>query len=199
MPWFKLSIFYAIAASGAAAFLLSVFLQGQTFLSTLVACFAGYVPPSKALGAVLSGGGILSMLSVILVVFISSTYSGIFNGTGILKPIQEKLGRLAGKIGLFPTQIVTSVFAAGVFCNQTVGTILSAQMLGNVYEEKGAPKIELAADIGSSIITIAGLIPWSIAATVPLTMMGVGSAALLFSVFLYAVPLCYLITRKIWF
>ena len=72
-------------------------------------------------------------------------------------------------------------------------------MLGNVYKEKGVSREELATDIGNSIITIAGLIPWSIAATVPLTMMEVGSGALIYSVLLYAVPICYLLTKKVWY
>ncbi|NCB53217.1 MAG: hypothetical protein EOM54_15280, partial [Clostridia bacterium] len=116
-----------------------------------------------------------------------------------LNPVQEKVGRLADKLGLFMTQIIVAVLSAGVFCNQTVGTVLAAQMLGEIYAEKGAEKEELAADIGNSILMIAGLIPWSIAATVPLAMLNVGLGALQLSVFLYAVPLCYLFSKQIWY
>jgi NhaC family Na+:H+ antiporter len=72
-------------------------------------------------------------------------------------------------------------------------------MLGDVYEEKGASREELATDIGNSITTISALVPWSIAATVPLTMLGVGSGALIYSVLLYAVPICYVLTKKVWY
>ena len=199
MPWLKVSITKTIIASGATAFVMAVVLQGQTIFGALTACIIGYTVQTEILRDILSGGGVISMVEVMIIILLSSTYSGIFNGTGMLIPVQKKVGSMADKLGLFTTQIILAVLSAGVFCNQTVGTVLAAQMLGKVYEEKGATKEELATDIGNSIIVIAGLIPWSIAATVPLAMLDVGSKALLFSVFLYAVPLCYLFSKQIWY
>ncbi len=199
LPWLKISAFCALAASGAAAFTLAVLFQKQSFLHMLAACILGYNSTSAQLGSLLNGGGVLSMLGVMAVVLLSCSYSGIFNGTDMLKPVQEKLGRTSVKIGLFPAQVLTALVTSGVFCNQSLGIILSAQMFYKVYEERGRSKDELAADIGSSIITIAGLIPWSIASTVPLAMLGVGSGALLYSTFLYAVPICYFFTKRLWF
>lgn len=199
LPWFKISIFNAMAASGTAAFALAVIFQKQSFLRTLVACILGYQSDSVQLRGLLSGGGVLSMLEVTVIVLLSSSYSGIFNGTDMLKPVQEKLSRVSMRIGLFPAQMLTALITSSLFCNQTIGIILSAQMFGKVYEERGFSKDELATDIGSSIITMAGLIPWSIAATAPLAMLGVGSGALVYSIFLYAVPICYLFTKHLWF
>ncbi|NMC56581.1 MAG: hypothetical protein GYA50_05105 [Eubacteriaceae bacterium] len=199
LPWFKIKVFYAIAASAAAAFILSVLFQGQTFLAVLKTCITGYAPSLSSLNSILFGGGMISMIAVIAIVFLSSAYTGIFENTGMIDPIQKRCNILANKIGLFGAQIITSVFASGVFCNQTIGIIMSAQMLKGAYSEKGTSKEELAADVGCSAITIAGVIPWSIAATVPLAMLGVDANALIYSVFLYAVPLTYLATKKIWY
>ncbi len=199
LPWFKIKIFYAITASAVTAFILSVLFQGQTFIEVLKTCLLGYTPSIISLSSILSGGGMVSMFAVILIVFLSSAYTGIFENTGMIDPVQKKCNALSNKIGLFGSQIITSVLASGVFCNQTIGIIMSVQMLKGSYSEKGASKEELAADAGCSSITIAGLIPWSIAATVPLAMLGVGAKALLYSVFLYAVPLTYLLTKRIWF
>ena len=55
---------------------------------------------------------------------------------------------------------------------------------------------ELAADLNNSVVTIAALVPWSIACAVPLSVMHVGVGALPYSVFLYLVPLCYLLVRR---
>ena len=54
-------------------------------------------------------------------------------------------------------------------------------------------------DLENTAITLAGLVPWSIASTVPLAMLGVGAGALPFSVFLWLVPLCYLPTKGLFF
>lgn len=199
LPWIKIKVFYAIAASAVTAFILSVLFQGQTFTEVLKICVMGYTPTISSLSGILSGGGMASMIAVIVIVFLSSAYTGIFENTGMINPIQKKCKALANKIGLFGAQIITSALASCVFCNQTIGIIMSAQMLKGAYIEKGASNEELAADIGCSAITIAGLIPWSIAATVPLAMLGADAKALLYSVFLYAVPITYLVTKKIWF
>lgn len=199
LPLFKVRVSYAMSASIVIAFIETVTLQGQGIAETLAACMHGYTPKSEELVSILSGGGMLSMLEVILIVFISCTYSGIFDGTGMLNNVHEKIGRIADRIGLFPTQIVAGTAASAVFCNQTVPTILNAQILTNVYLSKGASKEEMAIDMENSLITIAGLIPWCIACNVPLGVMGVGFEAIPYSVLLYMIPICYLFTKKIWY
>jgi NhaC family Na+:H+ antiporter len=101
-------------------------------------------------------------------------------------------------VGLFPTQIVASFLSIAVFCNQTVATILNAQVLKGVYEKKGSTSFDLAIDMENSVITLSGIVPWSIACTVPLGILGVGIEAIPYSVLLYVIPLSYLLTKKIW-
>ena len=43
---------------------------------------------------------------------------------------------------------------------------------------------------------IAGLVPWSIAVAIPLSMMEIGSFAIFYAALLYLTPLCYLFTRR---
>lgn len=199
LPWFKIKITNVIILSGAAAFIIAATVQGQSVPSVLKACFLGYTIQDEFLGTILSGGGVISVVNIMIMIMITSTYAGIFSGTGMLFPMQKKVGGIAGKIGLFTTQIFAALISAAVFCNQTMGIILAGQMFSEVYKEKGALKEELAADIGNSAVTLAGMIPWSIAATLPLALLGVGSEALIYSFFLYAVPVCYLFSKKIWF
>ena len=74
--------------------------------------------------------------------------------------------------------------------------MLDGQLLGGIYEARGASRTELAMDIANSGVTIAGLVPWSIAITVPLAMLGVGLEAIPWAALLYLIPLCYLLTRR---
>jgi len=199
LPLFKVKVRYAMIVSIVVAFILTLFVQEMSFTETIKTCIFGYIAGSGTIGRILSGGGLMSMVEVVLIVLISCTYSGVFNGTGMLIHIQERLGSIAGKIGLFPAQIVLSFLSIGVFCNQTVATILNAQILGNVYEAKGTSREELAIDMENSVITIAGIVPWSIACTVPLGILGVGPEAIPYGVLLYMIPLCYSFTKKIWY
>ncbi|MBK5246275.1 MAG: Na+/H+ antiporter NhaC family protein [Peptostreptococcaceae bacterium] len=199
LPFFKVKVRYAMIVSIFSAFVLTLFVQKMSFTETIKTCIFGYTAESGALGRILSGGGVMSMVEVVIIVLISCTYSGVFDGTGMLIQVQDRLGSIVGKIGLFPAQVVVSFLSNGVFCNQTVATILNAQILGNVYEAKGTSREELAIDMENSVITIAGIVPWSIACTVPLGILGVGPEAIPYGVLLYMIPLCYLFTKKIWY
>ena len=67
------------------------------------------------------------------------------------------------------------------------------------YERAGSDKYELAMDIENSAIMVCALFPWCIAASVPLTMLGVDARALLYAFLLYLVPLCYIFTKAHWY
>lgn len=199
LPLFHVKVTHAMMVSIVISFIETVFLQKQPFGEALITCIMGYQPESSLLGQVMAGGGLISMVEVIIIVFISCTYAGVFDGTGMLKDPQEKIANMANYIGLFPTQVVASLLSVAVFCNQTVATILNAQILGQVYKSKGATSENLAIDIENSVITLSGIIPWSIACTVPLGILGVGPEAIPYCVLLYVIPISYLFTKKIWY
>ena len=128
------------------------------------------------------------MADVVVIVILSCAYSGMFSGTGLLEPVTEKIGGLIDRVGLFTVHILLSFGTCMLFCNQTVGTVLSAQLTREEYRRRGLEPMELAANIGNSTINLAGLVPWAIACSVPLTTMGVGLEALPFAVYLYLLP-----------
>ena len=74
--------------------------------------------------------------------------------------------------------------------------MIDAQLLTGCYDSRGASRTELAMDIANSGVTIAGLVPWSIAITVPLSMLEVGTEAIPWCILLYMIPLCYLFTKR---
>ena len=52
--------------------------------------------------------------------------------------------------------------------------------------------------LGSSAILFAGMVPWSIACSIPLATMDVGFGAVGYGFLLWVLPLCYLVTKP-WF
>lgn len=196
LPWFGVRIVHVIIVSGIAAFGLAVGIQDQPVLTTLVDCIVGYENTDPVLKTIFSGGGVLSMLNVMLVILFANCCAGIFQGTNMLQPFQQHLHPLVDKIGIFATEIVLSFFLTGVFCNQTIGITLITQLMGNFYTEQGLSKEQLAVDLSNSVITIAALIPWSIACALPLAVLHVGADILPYSVWLYLVPFSFLLVRK---
>ena len=195
LPLFKVPIKLAMLGSIAVAAVLAMAVQGFSLWEVLSAAWGGYHPADPALNAVLGGGGITSMMVSYVIVILTGLYSGILEGTGDLEPMQQKAEALAGKIGAFPTMIVVSTLTAMVLCNQAVTSILSEQLLRRCYDDRE----ELAMDIENSGILIAGLIPWSIACSIPLAMLGADSSALLYALLLWLIPICYLFTKRFFY
>ena len=89
--------------------------------------------------------------------------------------------------------MAASFGCCALFCNQTVGIVMNGQLLEGEYRRRGLPAMDLAENIGNSVVNLAGLVPWAIAATVPTTTMEVSAAILPLAFYLYLLPLwCWL-------
>ena len=195
LPLLKVPIKAAMGVSIAMAAVLAVAVQGFSLGEIVAFAWSGYHPADPALARVMSGGGVTSMTVSYVIVSLTGLCSGILDGTGALSPMKAKTEALAGRIGRFPAMIVVSTVCAGVLCNQAVTSMMGEQLLGSAYSDRE----ELAMDIENSGILIAGLIPWSIACSVPLSMMGVDSRALLYAWLLWLIPICYLFTKRFFY
>jgi len=196
LPLARVQVRWAMAVSAAAAFALTVLMQHTPVLETLRIALLGYAPAQPELAAILSGGGLVSMLTSSGVVFVTSLYAGILEGIDALAPARALAEKLAAGLGLFPAAALVSTVIVMIFCNQSVMVLMDEQLLRASYERRGASREELAMDIANSGVTIAGLVPWSIALTVPLQMLDADLSAVPYAVLLYLIPLCYLFTRK---
>ena len=192
LPLFKTPIKLAMCASIACAAVLACTVQGFSPAAVLSAAWGGYHPADPTLAAVLGGGGVTSMTASYVIVLLAGLYSGILEGTGALEPLSGRAEALANRLGRFPAMIGISVLTSAILCNQAVASIMVQQLMGRTY----ASREELAMDIENSVILIAGLIPWSIACSIPLSMLGSGPEALPYALLLWLIPACYLFTKK---
>ena len=199
LPLVKIGVVKAMTSSIVSAIIVAWLVQGVDLVEVLKICIFGYESASTGLSAILNGGGLVSMLEIGVILIISSSYSGIFSGTKMLDTLQEKLGKACSKIGRFAVMICMSIAMSCIFCNQTIGTLMCADLMKKPYHDGKGSDTELAIDLENSVILIACFIPWSIGCSVPLLMLGVDFKALPFAVFMYLVPTCYLLTKKKWF
>ena len=146
---------------------------------------SGYTAKTPELAAMLDGGGIVSMVHVALVVTVASSYSGLFAGTGLLDGVQEKIGALAGRTGVFPAVALTALVSGMISCNQSLAILLSHQLCVPLAPDRE----QIALDLEDSAVVLPPLIPWSIAGAVPLATVGAPTASILAACFLYLLPL----------
>ncbi len=196
LPLCRVSIRWAMAASTAAALAVAVLVQGVPLATALRDTVLGYVPAPGGLHDVLAGGGVVSMLTATVLAVSAGLYAGLLYGVGALNGVQHIAQRIARRRGLFPACAAVCFLSGMVFCNQSAGAVVSAQLLRDTYRDLGDGQQELAIDIENSGIVLSPLIPWNISVSIPLHMLGVTAAAIPFAVLLYMIPLCYAATKK---
>ncbi|MBQ9980300.1 MAG: TRAP transporter large permease subunit [Oscillospiraceae bacterium] len=182
---FKLKVRKTMAVSIVAAVVICLAVQKQAPLEIVKTALLGYTAPDAEVNAVLGGGGIISMVSSGVIVGLSSSYSGIFAGTGLLDGIQGLMEKLAGKITSFGAILLSGAFTCIIACNQTLPIILTEQLCSTAEPSRE----KLALNLENTVVIIAALVPWSIAATVPLSSAGAPLKSILAACFLYITPL----------
>jgi len=189
MPLLRVPIQWTLTAGILSAALVAVFVQGHDVLSVVLSSLRGYVPEAESLKDILSGGGMRSMATTVIIIGIACSYTGIMDGTGWIEPVQNRIDKLAARVGLFPSMLLITLCSAAIFCNQIIGIMMCNDLLTRSYMERGRSKEELAIDIENCAITLPALVPWCILITVPLAILGVGHQAVPYGIYIYAVPL----------
>ena len=187
----RVNVKKAMSVSILAAVVLCIFLRHLDAVTILKTAILGYTASDAEVGAMLNGGGIISMVRVALIVMISSAYSGIFRKTGLLDGLCGRVTALRDKTSPYASMLLTAVLASLLACNQTLTIILTHQLCAPSQKDKE----EFAINLENSAVVVAPLIPWSIAGATPLSTVGAPMTGMAFACFLYILPLCELARR----
>lgn len=174
---------------------LAVFLQGYSLMEILdFTLFGFHLDAANPLKDIIKGGGIFSMVNAAITVFVSSSLSGLLDGTGMLKNFEAIFAKAKTYFNLFLYTCITATLTAAFGCNQTMSIILTSQLLRKSYRDHGLDKHQQAVDIENTSVVIAPLIPWNIAGLVPTTTLMVSSAGFLpYAFYLYLIPITHLL------
>ena len=188
----RIDVKIIMVISTAAAAAIAVSTQQLTPLEVLTVCLLGFHPADPALARLASGGGAVSMTDVVAIICISSSYAGMFSGTGFLRGIQGHMAALSRRATPFGAVIATSVATSMVSCNQTLATMLTHQLCQSVEPD---PQ-RLAIHLENTVIVISALIPWSIACSAFLAIIDAPLASVPLACYLYFIPLWNFLTSR---
>ena len=166
------------------SFIIAMFIQRDSIVVLINYCIFGYHHPNEKLNLMMKGGGILSMVNVSLIVGISSSYSGIFKETKMLVSLKGYLKEFSKKTSNYFVIFISAIISGAIACNQSLGTILTNELCGELVEKQ-----KIAIILENTVILLVGLIPWNIAMGVPLKTIGVGFMSGFFAFYLYFLPL----------
>ena len=180
----KINVKKTMLVSIVISFIIAMFIQRDSIVALINYCIFGYHHPNERLNLMMKGGGILSMVNVSLIVGISSSYSGIFKETKMLVSLKKYLKDFSKKTSSYFVIFLSSIISGAIACNQSLGTILTNELCGELVEKQ-----KMAIILENTVILLVGLIPWNIAMDVPLKAIGVGFMSGLFAFYLYFLPL----------
>lgn len=161
------------------------------FANILKIMFFGFDAPEE-IAAMLSGGGMLSMMKLILVVIISLTYAGLFKLLGILEKMNLVITRLAQKVSSFGCVTLTAIATCALACNQTLSIVLTNDICQGIMPNEK----ERAIALENTSVIIAPLVPWTVASLVPLGAINAPTTSILFAFFLILTPAIQWIASK---
>lgn len=184
-PLLRLKLWQAMTLSALSAGILSITVQGMSLPTLLLTCLRGYRSPDAALGTMLNGGGMLGMVEICVIIFLSSMLAPLLQNCGLVELVRPALGKAVGAAGKAPVTTAMVLVMNALFCNQTSPLYLADAFLRDYYEDDS----RFAADLCEASI-LAGVIPWSLACSVPLSFLGASPDCLPFAFFIYLAPLC---------
>ena len=180
----KINVKKTMLVSIVISFIIAMFIQRDSIVALINYCIFGYHHPNERLNLMMKGGGILSMVNVSLIVGISSSYSGIFKETKMLVSLKKHLKDFSKKTSSYLFIFLSSIISGAIACNQSLGTILTNELCGELVEKQ-----KMAIILENTVILLVGLIPWNIAMDVPLKTLDVGIMSGLFAFYLYFLSL----------
>lgn len=163
MSFLEIKMVKAITIALIAGVVIAIGLQNMNLNDMIRAIFDGYrgATNSSALNKVLVSGGIVSMISVVLIMAGAVSLSSIFQETALIIPIIRKITQ---KIKLRKELILRTGLLSGVLTaisDQSVGIILPGKLLRDKYKELEIENTTLSRTIADTGIIIAPIIPWN--------------------------------------
>lgn len=144
------------------------------------------------------GGGLESMILLILFIGMAGIYNGIIEEYQLIQPVID--GWMGDSHSMFTNTwktILATIMITVIACNQTLPIILTGRSFYQHWREKINHE-ELARVMGDSSMLFAGMIPWSMLAIMCSTILGIPVLAYLpFALFLWVLPLLTLM-YSIW-
>mgnify|MGYP002769834911 FL=1 len=179
-----LDVWIVLGVAAASAAIIACVVQGMAPADVALASALGF-SPAPGQSSLLTGGGVTSMLDVAVIVLVSSTYAGMFERTHMLDGVTHLVEGTSSRCGSFAAACLASTACTLVCCNQSLTIMLAHQLCRGC--EPDAKR--LAVQLEDTAVVLPALVPWSIAAAVPLAAVDAPSAGVFAACFLYLVPL----------
>ena len=174
---FRVNIRLSLLASTVCAILLAFFLQGMGIMQIVYTLFGGFhMSPANPLANIITGGGMWGMIKTGFILLIACSLSGVLESAGMLDGLQKLLLKPSSRVNLYLKTLVIALFGLVGGCTQAISIVMTGHLMIRPYEQCGLNKYDLAKDISFTAFPLAAVIPWNVAAMVPIATLGLKHA-----------------------
>lgn len=134
------------------------------FKGVWISLFDGYTSHSgnDFVDALLSKGGMASMLNTVWLIICALGFGGVLERTGILNYLlQWTLKRVKGNGSLITTTVCTCIATNALAADQYIAVALPGRLYADAYERHGLSRLTLARTLEDSGTLTSALIPWN--------------------------------------
>ena len=142
---------------------IAVFYQGKDLGELLKVLYNGYATNTgiPEIDKLLTGGGMLSMMGIMLIIFCAFILAGVLEEVGIMSALISKMGKITGNRGT----LVLASYISAVLCTYLGGTaytgvVLNAGMFEKPYNDLGMDKLTMARSLLEGSGHTNALVPW---------------------------------------
>lgn len=189
------ALLYGIAAS-AIMVLATASLDAGTFVRSML---TGYeLHSGTSLDELVHGGGMMSILSVLLLIILAGFLNGILNKANLLTPIVDKMmGSTNNNTVLVAKAAVLSLLVVIISCNQTIPILVLGSTLLGRFSRLSRGRELLGKTMLDSTLVMPVLVPWNGLAMVMAITLGVSTVQTLpFLFFSLLLPIVTIISSR---
>lgn len=174
--------------SSVVACILAMGIQGFSFVDVFNSCATGFkVTMVNKAGfdaeAIIPGvlklvnrGGISSMMEMVLITYCAYIFGGIISCAGCLDVLLEKLQtKVKSDSGIICSTVAASLLTSLIGGVSYLTIIVSAELFGDVYKERGLASCNLSRTLEDSGTVITALVPWTGGAVYMAATLGVAT------------------------
>jgi len=144
--------------------ILAITIQGHSSAEVFRILYLGFQAKTgvEFLDKLLSGGGLSSMMSLLLIIFCAFTFAGAIEEIGLLDVIVEKMGKITSSTGpLVTSSLFASVLAVYLSSSVYVSVILNGRMFAPAYKKVGLHDVALSRTVVEAACYSGAYVPWS--------------------------------------
>lgn len=183
---FKKTMVESILGTLVISYIIGIFSIEGYGISGLGYMLYGYFPEGVA-SEIISGGGILSMVKVLIIISVSTAICGIYDNTDMILPIIKPFrDKIKGLVSMYIFGGGLSIIISLTTCNQTLSSIIPGNYLRERCDEVGVSRLDFARIISDTGMISVPIIPWNVNAILVTSITGISA----FDYFPFAV-LCY--------